>query len=168
MNSFYQNDQTIKGLRTYFPLYFVGLTRPTAEKVFLLFLAIFSIQGIQNIHFLYNWFLKTISASCLNSYYYLFSSEKISLSGLYRTTIRIALSCVPDELKNQPVFLIIDDTLQPKFGTHFEEVQLLFDHACHNGSNYLNDHCFVGLVLCITVGNQENIRYLSVPVGSLL
>lgn len=41
----------------------------------------------------------------------------------------------------------------------------MFDHACHNGSNYLNGHCFVGLVLCIPVGDKENVRYLSVPVG---
>ena len=41
----------------------------------------------------------------------------------------------------------------------------MFDHARHNGSNHLNGHCFVGLVLRIPIGNLENTRYLSVPIG---
>ena len=28
-------------------------------------------------------------------------------------------------------------------------VSKLFDHAVHNGSNYLNGHCFVSVMLCV-------------------
>lgn len=60
--------------------------------------------------------------------------------------------------------MIIDDTLQPKYGTHFDDYQLMFDHAAHNGSNYLKGHCFVGLVLSIPIWDQGKVRYLSIPI----
>ena len=164
MKPLYQNGQTIKSLKTYFSPYFVELTQPTATKVFLLFLAILSIQGIQSIRFLYHWFLKKVSNSSLNSYYFLLSSGKIPLTALTQTTIQIALSCVPENLHQYPFFLIIDDTLQPKYGTHFDDYQLMFDHAAHNGSNYLKGHCFVGLVLSIPLWYQGKVRYLSIPI----
>lgn len=52
-----------------------------------------------------------------------------------------------------------------KFGLKFENVSKLFDHAAHNGSNYLNGHCFVSLMLCIPVWNHAKISYLAVPLG---
>ena len=66
------------------------------------------------------------------------------------TTVRIALKLIPDSLQTQPVFLCVDDTMVSKFGTKFENVSKLFDHAAHNGSNYLNGHCFVSVMLCVT------------------
>ena len=58
-------------------------------------------------------------------------------------TAKMALHLIPEQLKSQPVFLCIDDTIISKFGTKFENVSKLFDHATHNGCNYLNGHCFV-------------------------
>lgn len=52
-----------------------------------------------------------------------------------------------------------------KFDTKFENVSKLFDHAAHNSFNYLNGHCFVSILLCIPVGDQEKVSYLSVPLG---
>lgn len=52
-----------------------------------------------------------------------------------------------------------------KSGTKFENVSKLFDHAAHNGSNYLNGHCFVSLILCVPVCNYDKILYLVVPLG---
>ncbi len=80
-------------------------------------------------------------------------------------TTRIALHLIPDLLKTQPVFLCIDDTMVAKFGTKFENVSKLFDHATHNGSNYLNGHCFVSLMLCVPVWKHHKISYLAVPLG---
>ncbi len=53
----------------------------------------------------------------------------------------------------------------PKSGKKFEDVSKLFDHAAHNGSNYLNGHCFVSIMLCVPVWNQNRIRYVSPPLG---
>ena len=51
------------------------------------------------------------------------------------------------------------------FGTKFEDVSKLFDHAAHNGSNYLNGHCFVSAMLCVPAWNRQKISYLAVPLG---
>ncbi len=69
MNSLYQKSHTINSLKSYFSPYFIGMTRPTEQKVFLLFLAILSMQGIQSIRFLYHWFLQKVSSTKLNAYY---------------------------------------------------------------------------------------------------
>lgn len=84
-------------------------------------------------------------------------------------TARMALKLIPKVLETQPVFLCIDDTMIPKFGRKFENVSTLFDHAAHNGSNYLNGHCFVSVMLCIPVWNKRKprhrISYLAIPLG---
>ena len=80
-------------------------------------------------------------------------------------TARIALHLIPNLLKTQTIFLCIDDTMVAKFGTKFENVSKLFDYAAHNGSNYLNGHCFVSLMLCVPVWKHNKISYLAVPLG---
>lgn len=80
-------------------------------------------------------------------------------------TAKMALHLIPEQLKSQPVFLCIDDTIISKFGTKFENVSKQFDHATHNGCNYLNGHCFVSLMLCVPVWNRDKISYLAVPLG---
>lgn len=80
-------------------------------------------------------------------------------------TAGMALKLIPEKLQSQPVFLCIDDTMVSKFGKKFEDVAELFEHAAHNGSNYLNGHCFVSLMLCIPVWNKGRISDLAVPLG---
>ena len=57
-----------------------------------------------------------------------------------------------------------DDTMVPKSGTKFADVSKLFDHTEHNGSCYLNGHCFVSIMLCVLVWKQDKIAYLAVPL----
>ena len=80
-------------------------------------------------------------------------------------TASMAFRLVPDFLRTQPVFLCIDDTIVPKSETKFEDVSVLFDHAAHRGSSYLNGHCFVSLMLCVPVWKKDKISWLSVPLG---
>ena len=91
--------------------------------------------------------------------------QKLIIPNLWITTAGIALKLIPEKLRLQPVFLCIDDTMVSKFGKKFEDVSKLFDHAAHNGSNYLNGHCFVSVMLCVPVWNKSKIHYLSVPLG---
>ena len=51
------------------------------------------------------------------------------------------------------------------YAIKFENVSKLFDHTAHNGSNYLNEHCFVSVMLCVPVWNGAKVSYLSVPLG---
>lgn len=122
-------------------------------------------ESVHSIRFLYRHFLSGITEKSLNAFYFACSYAKVDYSRFMNVTASMALKLVPDSLKLQPVFLCIDDTMVSKFGKKFEDVSKLFDHAAHNGSNYLNGHCFVSLMLCIPVWKNSRIVYLAVPLG---
>ena len=75
-----------------------------------------------------------------------------------------ALSLLPANCQ-QAMILAIDDTLIEKYGEKFAYRSKLFDHAAHNGSNYLNGHCFVSLLLSTPVEDATGRRYLSFPLA---
>ena len=143
----------------------VIISVPRAEKLFLLVLSILALESAHSIRFLYRHFLSGITTKSLNAFYYACSYAKVDCSGFMNVTAKIALHLIPESLKSQPVFICIDDTMVSKFGLKFENVSKLFDHAAHNGSNYLNGHCFVSLMLCIPVWSHDKISYLAVPLG---
>ena len=124
-----------------------------------------AVESADSIRSLYRHFLSGITLKSLNAFYYACSYAKADYAVFMNVTARLALRLVPDFLETQPVFLCIDDTMVSKFGTKFEDVSKLFDHAAHNGSNYLNGHCFVSLMLCVPVWNRQKISYLAVPLG---
>jgi hypothetical protein len=84
---------------------------------------------------------------------------------LMLVTVKIALSLIPDGISGITIYLIVDDTLQAKYGDQFDCYSKLFDHAKHNGTNYLNGHCFVSLVISIPVDFRGQIKYITLPVG---
>ncbi len=141
------------------------MSAPTAETLFLLVLSMLATESAGSIRSLYRHFLAGITSKSLNAFYYACSYAKVDLSGFMNATARLALGLVPDSLNSQPVFLCIDDTMVSKSGKKFEDISKLFDHAAHNGSNYLNGHCFVSVMLCIPVWNKNRISYLSIPLG---
>ena len=138
---------------------------PTADILFFPVLSILALESAHSIRFLYRHFLSGITGKSLNAFYFACSYSKADYSRFMNTTARIALRLIPDDLKGQPVFLCIDDTMVPKSGTKFADVSKLFDHAAHNGSGYLNGHCFVSIMLCVPVWKQDKISYLAVPLG---
>ena len=146
-------------------IYFETFSVPTADTLFLLILSILTSESAHSIRFLYQYFLSGITEKSLNVFYYACSYAKVDYSRFMNTTVRIALKLVPDSLQTQPVFLCVDDTMVSKFIIKFENVSKLFDHAAHNGSNYLNGHCFVSVMLCIPVWNRDKVSYFSVPLG---
>jgi len=138
---------------------------PTIETLFLLVPSILAMESAGSIRSLYRHFLSGITKKSLNSFYYACSYAKADYSNFMNTTASMALKLIPEKLQSQPVFLCIDDTMVSKFGQKYEDVSKLFDHAAHNGSNYLNGHCFVSIMLCVPVWNNRKIHYLSVPLG---
>ena len=122
-------------------------------------------ESAHSIRFLYRHFLSSVTEKSLTAFYYACSYAKVNHSGFMNVTASMALKLIPKHLQSQPVFLCIDDTMVPKFGKNFEDISKLFDHAAHNGSNYLNGHCFVSLMLCVPVWKGNRIVYLSVPIG---
>ena len=128
-------------------------------------LALLAMESADSIRSLYRHFLSGITSKSLNAFYYACSYAKVDYSAFMNVTTGLALRLIPADLKSQPVFLCIDDTMVSKFGKKFEDVSKLFDHAAHNGSNYLNGHCFVSLMLCVPVWSRDRISYLAVPLG---
>ena len=138
----------------------VIISVPRAEKLFLLVLSILALESAHSIRFFYRHFLSGITKKSLNAFYYACSYAKVDCSGFMNVTAKIALHLIPESLKSQPVFICIDDTMVSKFGLKFENVSKLFAPAAHNGSNYLNGHCFVILMLCIPVWNHDKSHTL--------
>ena len=135
------------------------------ESLFLLVLSMLAIESADSIRLLYKHFLSRVTEKSLNAFYYACSYAKIDCSKFMNVTARLAMQIIPESLQNEPVFLCIDDTMIAKFGKKFENVSKLFDHAAHNGSNYLNGHCFVSLMLCVPVWKRNKIVYQSIPLG---
>ena len=165
MKTLYQKARTMKSLKEHFQPYLSLMTKPSGKKLFLLLLSMTSMQFITSISHLYKWFLSDVCGSSLNSYYYLLSYVTLPLDAFLKVTVRKAVALIPKELAGLPVLLVIDDTLQAKFGTHFECYQTMFDHARHNGSSFLKGHCFVALTINVPVVIGKEIRYLSVPLA---
>jgi len=120
-------------------------------------------ESADSIRSLYRHFLSAITQKSLTAFYYACSYSKADYSKFMNVTASLALKLIPDSLKSQPVFFCIDDTMISKFGRKFEYVSKLFGHAAHNGSNYLNGHCFVSLMLCVPIWSNRRIAYLAVP-----
>ncbi|MDR2195831.1 MAG: hypothetical protein LBE50_04415, partial [Gallionellaceae bacterium] len=99
-----------------------------------------AMQFTTSINHVFKWFLGGISDKSLNSYYYFLKHTRVPWNKFLKITIGLVMSLMPEELAGLPIFLAIDDTLQEKFGTHFECYQTMFDHAKHNGTNYLKGH----------------------------
>ena len=164
-NLLYNQNNIIGRLYRYFFAYFKTFSAPTIETLFLLVLSILAMESADSIRFLYKHFLSRITEKSLNAFYYACSYAKVDYSNFMNVTASMALKLIPNTLSSQPIFLCIDDTMVAKFGKKFEQVSVLFDHAAHNGSNYLNGHCFVSLLLCVPVWNNGTVSYLSVPLG---
>lgn len=118
-----------------------------------------------SIRFLYRHFLSGITKKSLNAFCYACPYAKVDFSTFMNVTARIALKLIPKDLFSQPVFLCIDEAMVTKFGKAFENISRFFGHAAHNGSNYLNGHCFVSMMLCVPMWNRNTIHYLSIPLG---
>ena len=165
METLYHLPTVIGSLKRYFSPYLSLLTKPSGNKLFLLLLALLAVQIATSLNYLYKRFLSKLSGTSLNAYYYLLSETEMPLGKFSQITMKLALSLIPETLNRLPVLLVVDDTLQAKFGTRFECCQTMFDHAKHNGTNYLKGHCFAALTVGVPVVTQGEIRYLHIPLG---
>ena len=162
MASLYTKDGIIGKLWEQFSEFFSEQTNPTAQHLFELVLSVFALNGFQSVKYSFDHFIGKISRFELKSFYYALNKSKISLEDWMKHLIEAALSMLC-ESPAQALILAIDDTLIEKFGQHFEHRSRLFDHAAHDGDNYLDGHCFVSLLLSVPV--QAAKQYLSFPVA---
>jgi len=138
---------------------------PTAENLLLLVISMLTLESFRSIRFAWRHIISRFTDKSLNSFYYTLGDAAFDHLRWAAVTARLALDCIPRSLKGSAVFLSIDDTMVEKYGTKFQARSKLFDHAAHNGSNYLNGHCFVSIMLHVPVESAEGAVYLSVPLG---
>lgn len=138
---------------------------PTAENLFLLVISMLALESFRSIRFAWKHIISRLTDKSLNSFYYTLGYSAFDHLKWMAVTVRLALACIPPSLKGLAVFLSIDDTMVEKYGTKFQARSKLFDHANHNGSNYLDGHCFVSIMLHVPFQSEDGIIYLSIPLG---
>jgi len=163
METLYQKSRIISRVKKYFTAYIELLTKPSGQKLFMVLLAVMTMQTVTSIQHIYKWFLAGLSKISQNSYYYLLNTE-MKLDRFAAVTIQKAILLTDENCKRLPVLLLLDDTLQEKYGAKFECYSTMFDHAYHNGSQYLEGHCFVALTICVPVFISNVVHYMNVPV----
>ena len=165
MKALYHRSNIISKLKETFSEIFTNETIPTKKHLTDLMMSVIALNGFQSVKYNYEHFIQDVSDFKLKSYYYTLNESVVDINDWMSAMVHTAVSLIPDRLKEQPVILSVDDTMTEKTGEHFECCSVLFDHAAHNGSSYLNGHCFVSLMISVPVMEEDKIRYLSVPVG---
>ena len=162
---FYNRNHTFNKLFWFFWNYFQDASMPTAENLFLLVISMLALESFRSIRFAWMHIISRLTSKSLNSFYYTLGYAAFDHLKWMAVTARLALGCIPLSLKDSVVFLSIDDTMVEKYGTKFQACSKLFDHAVHNGSSYLDGHCFVSIMLHVPLVSNDKIVYLSVPLG---
>lgn len=116
------------------------------EIFYWIILAILATEEIRSIKFLYDHFIKKSTDKVLNAFYYFLSYVHFPIEELMKVTTGIALGLIPKGLDNDTIFLSIDDTLQSKFGKHFDCYRKMFDHTNRTGNSYLKLLCLLPLL----------------------
>ena len=172
MDLLYNEETTVGRLASYFSKYFPQLTERTRRLLLWLLIAMLALGCCPSIRFLFRHFLKDAAPASQNCYYRACKHPGIDFQQIVRTNVETALAVTPKELKDEPVFLSVDDTMVAKFGKRFEDAAILFDHSDHTGHPYVNGHCFVSLTICVPVVSSlhgiPRIHYVSSSAGYVM
>ena len=168
MKTLYSRWDILAKLRDYLTPYFEGFTKPTTRTLIWITIAMIAVGSVRSVRSLHMEFLTDLDLVSLNCLYHALSYAKRPIKRAFiRVTVQLMLKVIPPGLRSALCFLIVDDTLVPKFGRKFDLVGTLFDHADHDGRPYKNGHCMVCIALSVPVGRNrksKQIIYLSVPL----
>lgn len=168
MKKFYTESTTIGKIHQLLKDILVLFTGPTGRRLALMIAAILVCNGIESVRGLFLRFLEPLAGGALSAWYYFMKhAKRPAREVILKRICSLVLKLIPESLREARIYLLLDDTLIPKFGKKFDGIARLFDHADHTGQPYKNAHCFVALMLCVPIGLKENgsIRYLAIPVG---
>lgn len=161
----YNRCSVLNRLFWFFQNYFRNAAIPTVENLFLLVVSMLALDTFHSVRYAWMHIISKFTKKSLNSFYYTLEHAAFEHQKWASVTARLALRTVPPSMKDSAVFLSIDDTMVEKYGVKFKACSKLFDHAAHNGSNYLNGHCFVSVMIHVPVMSADRIIYLSLPLG---
>ncbi len=165
MKALYHKKSMTDKLKETFSEIFTSETAPTQKHFIDLIISVIALNGFQSVQYNYEHFIQNVSDFKLKSYYYALNESKLDIDDWLLKMVHTVVSLIPECLKEQSVILSADDTMTEKSGKQFEYCSVLFDHAAHNGSSYLNGHCFVSLMIFVPMMENGVIQYLSIPVG---
>ena len=137
----------------------------TAANLTYMSLAMLVFNACSSIYFSYKHLLRDLSHKCLNSFYYTMNESNINIDDWMKDLVVMATNLIPEKLASYPIIFAFDDSLVEKEGDCFEAKERLFDHTAKNGSNYLNGHCFVSLLMMVPVMFYGTVKYVSVPIA---
>ncbi len=133
------------------------------ENLLLYSQSVYMLNTAGSVRFMYNNCINSMTSKHLNNFYKTF--ENYNFADHWRNVMSsMILDCIPPQLKDWPIHLIVDDTLVEKVGEYFERRDMLFDHCNKNGTSYIYGHCFVSLVVAIPVFIKNKAQYIRVPL----
>lgn len=154
-----------KTLNEYLDIYQPLFYKRSFQKFIIFIYAILSVQDVRSIKFIYEKFIKKYFEGCLNRFYYFLADDSLDLSKMALCTVSKALTLIQPHIKEKiTIYLIVDDTLQPKFWRKFECCGTQFDRADHSGTPYKNGHCFVSLAMGLPLLVNGCIKYVNIPI----
>ena len=169
MTSLYIETSVIGRLLTIFSALFPAATKPTRYLLTWFLIGQLALESAPSVRCVYRQFLSRQTDKALTSYYHALANEHVTDRSIRQALTAKALQIISPALRNEPIFLSIDDTTIEKFGKHFDAVSTLHDHAHHGGKKFVNGHCFVSITMSVPVLKQKHgktsIDYLAVPLG---
>jgi hypothetical protein len=142
------------------------MTKPAFKMFFQIFLAFIFFEKVPSIKYIYEHFISKISKSSLNDFYYFLARSKFEVETFIETSILTVIKFFCKTSNEFKVYIIIDDTLIPKYGTHFACYMKHHDHCSRNGTSYLKGHNFVCLSIAFPIRKVEGeFKYITVPIG---
>lgn len=169
MTSLYTETSVIGRLLSIFSTLFPSVTKPTRYLLTWFLIGQLALESAPSVRCLYRQFLSRQTDKALTSYYHALANEHVTDQSIRQALADKALQLISPALRNEPIFLSIDDTTIAKAGKHFDGVSILYDHARHNGRAYVNGHCFVSITMSVPILKQRKgkpwIDYLAVPLG---
>lgn len=167
MTSLYTETSVIGRLLSIFSTLFPSATKPTRYLLTWFLIGQLALESAPSVRCLYRQFLSRQTDKALTSYYHALVNEHVTDRSIRQALADKALQLISPALRNEPIFLSIDDTTIAKAGKHFDGVSILYDHARHNGKAYVNGHCFVSITMSVPILKQRKgkpwIDYLAVP-----
>lgn len=119
---------------------------PTAENSFPLVISMLTLESFLSIRFARKPIISRLTNKSLHFFYYTLNYAAFAHLRWMVVITKLVLSCAPPFLKDSAIFLFINDTIAEKYDTKFQGGSKLFDYTTHDGSNYLNGHCFISII----------------------
>ena len=117
-----------------------------------------ALESTPSVRCLYRQFLSKQTDASLNSYYRALSNGLVTDASIRQALAEYVLAMIPEALRQESVFLSVDDTTIAKWGKYFDGVAILYDRARHDDQPFVNGHAFVSLTMSVAWQESRALR----------